>query len=691
MLLSGVQRFFQNQLHQNTHFNSETLSAIKSISPTSSRIASVTNLPSLAATPTAIKIQDINDTLQAEVGYRTRLLIKAAKDGLLKAAQAAYRLGAQTDAFFQGKTPLHYAIENGHEEIVHFLLETCHVDANIKDENGLTPVQHALKAQNQHLIPLLQKHGAQVPKAKQFAQEALHFKNATAARSITKANNIHMYDVIDKSKPLFAAIAKGDTRMVKHMLSIGFSHLQYNKELERTPLEHAVISKQPELVTLLLEHGAEIEHPYSKPKSAINAAIQSDNREALTQILEHMQHQKLPLKATFLFDAIDADKPEIIDIFIKHGFSQSTQDKWNTTAFDYAIQNDKPNALAYFIQKDQLNIDTLNPKSGLTLLESTIKYKSNNCFLFLLKNGAKLTNPATEKTALHTAAELGHARYIPVLLKAGVPLNAQDKSGETALWKACQFNHIETLHSLLQHKANPDITDFNLVSPLAIAALSSARIAVFNRLLKASPNLITASAVGLTPLLASLTGHNKKAFDLLYDQLSLSDRNTLLNNQALSPALHTAAAVNNAHALLKMIPEAQNIDLKNTFNQTPLTCAIENNAYDAARVLLKRGAQVSGFRTGTSQTPLSLAIHKGHLKMVKLLAEHDITLSSNPYYKASLIEKAKQQHLPDIQRFLETYDLPADHIPSIDISDLDAITPQPCRSPNPFIEHYISR
>ena len=65
MLLSGVQRFFQNQLHQNTHFNSETLSAIKSISPTSSRIASVTNLPSLAATPTAIKIQDINDTLQA--------------------------------------------------------------------------------------------------------------------------------------------------------------------------------------------------------------------------------------------------------------------------------------------------------------------------------------------------------------------------------------------------------------------------------------------------------------------------------------------------------------------------------------------------------------------------------------------------------------------------------------------------
>jgi ankyrin repeat protein len=85
----------------------------------------------------------------------------AAAVGDTKAVKQHIAAGTDVDAKDTndalGMTPLHYAVANGHKEVIELLLVTAGV--NVKTGNGLTPLDLAVSKGDKEIIAILRKHG----------------------------------------------------------------------------------------------------------------------------------------------------------------------------------------------------------------------------------------------------------------------------------------------------------------------------------------------------------------------------------------------------------------------------------------------------------------------------------------------------------------------------------------------------
>ena len=92
----------------------------------------------------------------------------------------------------------------------------------------------------------------------------------------------------------------------------------------------------------------------------------------------------------------------------------------------------------------------------------------------VLGASAKNVTSRYDGNALIAAAHLGHADVVRVLIAAGAPLDHVNNLGWTALIEAIVLGdggarHTDTLKSLLEAKANPNLPDRTGQSPLGLA------------------------------------------------------------------------------------------------------------------------------------------------------------------------------------------------------------------------------
>jgi ankyrin repeat protein len=109
-----------------------------------------------------------------------------------------------------------------------------------------------------------------------------------------------------------------------------------------------------------------------------------------------------------------------------------------------------------------------------------------------------------ERTLLHWAAIEGRERnVVRMLLDAGVPINAKDKFGSTALHlvasnKSSAAERI--MQSLLDNGADINATDIYGATPLHDAASSNASLSIFEILLKHNADINAKDIHGLKPI-----------------------------------------------------------------------------------------------------------------------------------------------------------------------------------------------
>ncbi|OBS20375.1 hypothetical protein FPOA_06748 [Fusarium poae] len=512
-------------------------------------------------------------------------LIAAASSGSLEIARLLVTNGAFLEVTdYDEKTPLHYASIYGHAEVAKFLLDK---GANIESRSiayQRTPFLLAAIREKIEVVRLLARYGADREAKDSDGHCALHYVALTA-------NNI----------------------LLRCLLNIG---VDMEAELPNgaTVLEHANAAGKTEIVSLLVEHGANIMVKW-KEKCSVAQRPLSD------QLIACAKHGNV-IQITRLLD-------EGVDIHVLSTFGRSAL----SVAAEYGHQ------------------DVIN--------------------LVLARGGILDFQDASGETALWWASHCNHIGVVQRLLELGAQVDLTDSDGNTPLCVACQKGLVNIVKCLLEAGSDPNTMTNYGMTPLLLAATANHMDVVGLLIGKGfvtaeqtgpainggtgSDGLINIMRhfcdlygrdrkfehLGLDKNIAKNASHPRQYGTTHYDSVeSLIFEDESLEyasseqNEIDSPdnggdpiyGEHLALAASKGHVpeMLSLIKAGANVDGSNRV-AIPLLCAAFQNEERAVKTLIENGAQVD--RVDHRQnTALCIAAHQGYTTIINLLCQYNANI-----------------------------------------------------------------
>jgi ankyrin repeat protein len=241
-------------------------------------------------------------------------------------------------------------------------------------------------------------------------------------------------------RPLAIAAFRGDLALI-HLLHSRGALADYEPNCnhnEITPLDAAISTSKPsrrvDIIQALLEAGVDI------------------NRE--------IRRGELPLNV-----AIERRKPELVSLFLKWGADVNKSDKLGMTALQWAARVDDLGLMKSLLHAGaSASINSLSSKHYIynsTALQWAAWHANQNAVALLLQHGADCNvaaAPDSGVTALQSAAIEGSMPISVLLLEAGAEINAPAARiyGRTALEGAAEHGNLQIVLLLLENDPDRD-------------------------------------------------------------------------------------------------------------------------------------------------------------------------------------------------------------------------------------------
>ncbi|KAF2122577.1 ankyrin repeat-containing domain protein [Lophiotrema nucula] len=256
-------------------------------------------------------------------------------------------------------------------------------------------------------------------------------------------------DSRDQPTPLFWAIQTRNRDLVSSLLAREPQLLEFRHGTEFwTPLIFAIITRDPEIVKILIDHGADLKSvDWTFRRSPIEWAVIQGYRQGVELILT---------KDLDLINIHDQDGLNLPSLAYENGYKD--------LAKDFIRSGVKPDCRI---------------RGGLALLIQAIKDDDHNFVQLLIDEGARIGCADTEGTpALSVAVKEGrHAiaiSLVDALIRKGgaTSLDSTDSTGSTALMWALVRGNIQLAEILVRNGANISAKDQKGCTVRQIAALT---------------------------------------------------------------------------------------------------------------------------------------------------------------------------------------------------------------------------
>ncbi|TAL39899.1 MAG: hypothetical protein EPN97_01540 [Alphaproteobacteria bacterium] len=280
--------------------------------------------------------------------------------------------------------------------------------------------------------------------------------------------------VDDKGRcPLHQAISNNDYAAVAGWLQAGMKPDARLRDDEPTPVQMAIENKNPELVKLFTDYGADLALA-TPPKQGRNAyhyaalstpeimefLLQQPGRAAAEAITEEKKVQLTPLRL-----ALRDGNREMTGLLLDYGIDVNEPDENNETPLHFILGHRKSREEAMPLVR--LLIDRgadIDAKAtnfwNETPLFSAVRDQFTEAVKLLLDLGCDAAQKNhLEETLLHAAAATYDAANVRMLLQHGAKLEEKNRIGRTALHIAAHANRLEVVKTLLDAGADPYAKD----------------------------------------------------------------------------------------------------------------------------------------------------------------------------------------------------------------------------------------
>ena len=358
--------------------------------------------------------------------------------GHTKAAELLIQLGADVNIRHEdGGTPLHLSIFLGRFELMELLIKEG-ADVNAKNRRGDIPVS-----------------GLKVPWAftrflTNLFDIELEQKEVEVGRAkIAEMLNINPFQKAEGvANDVWEAVFIGDLKVVKQAIADGIDVNARNPQFGEPILSTVALMGHTEIITFLLEKGADINARNRDGNTALHAAAFLGRAEAVKLLLEH--GVDVNVRNNDGGSAIDS---ATLDWGITQGilgFLQIKVDEAEVKAGRAKVVRLLAGRIKNALQSHNLwkasvdgdlstiktaldngsDLNALDPQFGLPPLGWAALHGQTEAVKLLLEKGANINNRHRDgSTALHSAAFLGHVETVKLLLEKGADINARSNDG----------------------------------------------------------------------------------------------------------------------------------------------------------------------------------------------------------------------------------------------------------------------